>query len=59
MPIQKSTVDSKVLFDEQWDIAQLLVQAMNRPLTFDEVSGEIKKLRVVIDSAEISWITGE
>lgn len=54
-PTQLATVHMDVLRDEQWAIAVLLLQALSRPLTIQEVQAEVGALRAVIASAKITW----
>lgn len=58
-PIQLLTVPADTLRDEQWDLAVLLMQALSRPLTIEEVALEIHKLRSVLVEAKVSWTTIE
>lgn len=55
IPTQYATVPLNALHDEQWDLAMLLFQAVQRPLTFDEVNAELEKLRQLIRGAETTW----
>ena len=57
-PIKLATIPFETLQNQQWDLALLGIAGLSRPLTVEEVSEHVAKLRQVLLDAAISWQNG-